>query len=894
LLGCGGSESGASDRDEPSSPETKVPSTLYINEVSSSNGALVRDEDGDTPDFVELYNAGDLPVDLEGYSLSDDPKDPKRWTFGPSTIEPRSYLLVFASGKDVRVVQRDVPEARRGLTKFVWQWADSQNEPKGESLVLPDRFPSGLIGEIDGKSAISASFYLADNAKTLGWSAAVLHHGFSGGSSSSYVDVSAYNRAYIEATIEAGVAFELRLCVADADCSDGYLVNLIGTGEERHRYEIPLDPGQNGLDLSRLNGFELRPVAPGRTSRILVTDFEFSHGGYFLHTNFEINSAGETLILSKPSGEVLDRFETIALKRDVSYGISALESGHKRVFSSPTPGAANGGPEFLGICSPPVWDVESGFFRTAVSTRATRSGSCEVYYTRDGSPPSRTSSKLEAPLQLDSTTVVKSTAAGEQWLESEIETQTYFIDDEHVVPIVSISTTASLLFDDVSGIYAKGPFASAEYPYKGANFWQDREIPATVQFFETDGSRAFSGDIGLSIFGNYSRGQPMKSFAVHFRGKYGQSHLEYPLFPSRPQLTSFDSFVLRNSGGDFGKTMIRDAMESSLTDGMNLDYQAYRPAVVYVNGEYFGLYNLMEKVNADYFDTHFGWDESEFDLLRPGKASAQVGTARAWTEFADWLKTNGAASNDNYAYVTDRVDVDDFIDYNCAELYFGNSDWPGNNVKWYKAHAEGSKYRWILYDSDAAYYKPDFDALVQATTLNDTWPNPEWSTLLLRSLLANESFTARFLSRCAVRMATNFSTERALSRIDAMSAEIAAEIPRFAARWQLSEAAHLAALERLRDFARARPAFIFDSFARFFGLPGTAVLTIDPGIGTVLVDGIAIAGSPIRMNVFVDSPITLEVVAPTERSFLGYSDGNSEKLRSLFVEADLDLALHFE
>ncbi|MGC4069717.1 MAG: CotH kinase family protein [Polyangiaceae bacterium] len=872
----------------------KSPSTLYINEVSSSNGALLRDEDGDTPDFIELYNAGEDAVDLDGYSLSDDPKDPKRWTFGRSRIESREHLLVFASGKDVRALDRIAPEPRNELTKFVWHWADSQNDPKGESVVLPDRFPTNVVGEIDGKPAISAALFLADNAKTLGWSAAVLHHGFSGGSSSSFADYSAYNRAYIEATIDAGVAFELRLCVADSDCSDGYLVNLIGTGEERHRYEVPLESEESSLDLSRLNGFELRPVALGRTSKILITDFGFYHGGYFLHTNFEIDSKGETLRLSNPSGEVLDSFKVIALNRDVSYGISAIEPGHKRVFSIPSPGSANGGPEYLGICAPPVWDVKSGAFPAAISAQAARSGSCEVHYTLDGSPPSRSSPKLESPLRIESTRVVKSTAAGEQWLESEVETQTYFIGDEHVLPIVSISTTPSLLFDEVSGIYVKGPFASTEYPYKGANFWQDREIPATIQFFESDGSRAFEGNVGLSIFGNYSRGQPMKSFAVQFRGKYGQTHLDYPLFPSRPELQSFDSFVLRNSGGDFGKTMIRDAMESSLTDGMNLEYQAYRPAVVYINGEYFGLYNLMEKVNADYFDTHFGWAASEFDLLRPGEANAQVGTAKDWTEFTDWLRLNGAASAENYAYVRDRVDVDDFIDYNCAELYFGNSDWPGNNVKWYKAHAEGSKYRWVLYDSDAGYNKSDFDALVQATTLNDAWPNPEWSTLLLRSLLANESFKARFLSRCAVRLATNFSTERALGRIDAMSSEIAEEIPRFLVRWELSESSHLAAIERLKSFARARPQFIFESFARFFGLPGTAVLTVDPGGGTVLVDGIAITGEPIRMDVFVDSPITLEAVAPPGSSFIGYNDGNTEKLRTLNVDGDVDLVLHFE
>jgi hypothetical protein len=327
---------------------------------------------------------------------------------------------------------------------------------------------------------------------------------------------------------------------------------------------------------------------------------------------------------------------------------------------------------------------------------------------------------------------------------------------------------------------------------------------------------------------------------------------------------------------------------------MGLEYQAYRPTIVYINGKYWGIHNLREKVNAGYFDTHFGWGKADFDVMQPGEASAQVGNTKDWLALVAQLNTLGAASTENYASVQNVVDIDDFIDYTCAETYFGNSDWPGNNVKWFKHHGADGRFRWITYDLDAGYKSATFDGLVQSTTINNVWPNPEWSTLLLRKLLENPGFKARFISRCALRLHTNFSTERAIARIDEMTARIEPEIPRFFTRWGLDPAKHASDVEQLRGFARERPAFIYSSFAAFFGLPGTVTLQVDPGAGALRIDGVTFSGAPSTLTVFAGSPLQLEALPMNGNQFVDYSDGETSTKRSLTLAADTNVTLRFQ
>ncbi len=902
LLGCA-DPPGVVRSADPRTPDPPTPRNLpravaalpelRINEVVTSNAYGLIDEEGETPDWIELYNGSSEAVSLEGYSLSDDPGNSQKWTFGEGTLGAGEYRVVLASGKDVRTLPPAPPPPRHGLTEFVWTWSDGDYETPGDSTIVPNRFQDEVFGQESGQWAISADLYLASNRDTLGWGVAMIHMGLAGWSSEASLDLSAYNHAGLEMTLAEGAQIDVLFCQLGLECGDGYRVLLIGNGIERYCYELPIRGSPGLLDLSILNAIELRGVARDQWTSVYVTDLVFSHTGHFLHAGFRLSGDGESVLLSDPAGQLVDVHRVPRLKSDVSFGRNPDAPAHWGAFAVPTPGAANQPPAYAGVTEVPSWRLASGSYAEPVTLSLAAPADATVHYTLDGSNPTLESPVYEEPLRIDTATVARAFAVADGYLPSETVTHSYVVATEHSLPVVSLGVDPPLLFDPASGIYEMGPGAGTEFPFHGANFWQDTEVPAHVTFLEPGGRIAFETGVGLRIFGNYSRGYDMKSLSLHFRGEYGLAQLETAIFPNRPDLSWFNALVLRNSGNDFGNSMIRDALASSLTEGMGLSHQQYRPTVAYINGEYWGLHNLREKLNEDYFYTNFGLTEDQLDLLKPG-LEPQAGTAAEYEELVAYLERNGAALPEHYAHVRTQVDVDNFIDYTCTELYLVNQDWPGNNVKWWKEHGPDGRWRWVLYDLDFAFHDPNVDMITFATTINDSWPNPEWSTFLLRALLENPDFRVRLVNHCAVWLATNFETERVLARIEALAAPIENEIPRFFARWDLDPADWYDELDEIRSFARSRPELMRQNFTAFFGFSGTYELTTSATGGRILLDGVPLPATPTRIGLFVGNPVTLEAVGEEGVAFRGWSDGEATAVRSVSSNADLTLTAEFQ
>lgn len=248
----------------------------------------------------------------------------------------------------------------------------------------------------------------------------------------------------------------------------------------------------------------------------------------------------------------------------------------------------------VAYCPRPVFSAEGGFYTSplSISISSSEDGTI-IYYTTDGSVPGPGSKIYTKPLDIESTTVINARAYKDGYLPSQVVTNTYLIEPMNGFATISITTDPKNLWDGDTGIYVMGKHAEPEYPYKGANFWQDWEKPAHVEFFETDGSLAFSMDAGISIHGEYTRAAEQKSFAIEARKKYQSEYINYRVFPEK-NLLQYQSLVLRNSGQDNCNTKLRDVLISRLMKETGIDYQAYRPAVLYLNGEYWGIYTLRE------------------------------------------------------------------------------------------------------------------------------------------------------------------------------------------------------------------------------------------------------------------------------------------------------------
>ncbi|RMG85836.1 MAG: hypothetical protein D6714_05240, partial [Bacteroidetes bacterium] len=456
---------------------------------------------------------------------------------------------------------------------------------------------------------------------------------------------------------------------------------------------------------------------------------------------------------------------------------------------------------------------EGGFFHQAIQVELTAPGA-RIYFTTDGTTPKpHYSMKYGGPITVTKTTVVRAIAVrgGET---SVVFGHTYFIDEpETTIPVVSVSITPGLLFDPDYGLFVKGPNAiDSLWKLPGANFWSRNEVPVNAEIFETDGACVYRSQSGFRLFGGMSRLFPQKSFTLVARKRYGQKRIKHEVF-GKKGLKKFKFLVLRNSGSDYAKAHFRDAFMTTLIEDWNVDKQDFRPAHVYINGTYWGLYNIREKVNRYFIgDHHKEVDKDSIDLLEHYLVRKR-GSRRAYKAFLNYLETHSLDNATNYAQVCSMMDVDNFMDYQIAQIYFDNRD-AGGNIKYWRPQRPDGKWRWILYDTDWGFGLHDDQAWKYNTLEFHTkpdgpnWPNPPWSTFILRKLLENRAFRQAFVNRFADRLNTSLSPEAVTETLDRFYRLYAPEMPRHLARWRLSRSKWEEQVAIMREFGQKRPAYM--------------------------------------------------------------------------------------
>jgi len=455
-----------------------------------------------------------------------------------------------------------------------------------------------------------------------------------------------------------------------------------------------------------------------------------------------------------------------------------------------------------------------------------------IHITSDGSTPVLSSFKYTSPFRITKTTVVRARLYSGGIPVSKTATCTYFINENISIPVFSISTDPGNFFDPDTGIYEMGPNPGTENPYFNANFWKDWERPIHIEYFESDGRQVINMDAGVKIFGAWSRALPQKSLAVYARNKYGSGKLKYKFFEER-EVNEFETIVLRNSGNDWGSTSMRDAVMQGLLSGVDIETQAYRPVVVFINGKYWGIHDLREKINEHFIASYHDVHPDSIDMLE-SDAYVISGTNTHYKSLLSFITLKDLSIAQNYEYVKMRMDIDNFITYEIAQIYFDNGDWPGNNIKFWRPQRNDGKWRWILYDTDFGFGLFN-DHAYQNNTLKFAsepngprdWPNPPWSTFLLRRLLTNQDFKNQFISRFSELSNTIFKAPAVVERIRRYRAALEPEMPRHLQRWGLGEFENwVSNVNELETFANNRIQYMRVHFANTFNLTESRLLNI--------------------------------------------------------------------
>jgi hypothetical protein len=576
---------------------------------------------------------------------------------------------------------------------------------------------------------------------------------------------------------------------------------------------------------------------------LLVWTDGMDYAGSALHTGFKLNVAGEFIGLYNPSGSVVDSVSFSRQFQDVSYGRGAGSNWY--YFAHPTPGSSNNeGSAYqiaYGIGFHPFPGVYSG--SQSVELSSAISGA-EIRYTLDGSEPDESSTLYTDPIEVSITTVIRARAYASGYLPGWTETGSYIINFTSSLPVISLSTTPANLWDDQIGIYVTGTNGITGYCSDiPRNYNQDWERPASIEYFDPSGKREFAVDAGIKIYGACSRGFDMKSLAIYCRNEYGYDEIRYPIFREKPAIKSYKDIVLRNSGNDFPSTMMRDAVMQAIVKGrLDVDAMAYQPSVLFINGTYWGIHNIREKINEHYVESNYDIPSDKVDLLE-NYNTVLNGTSSHYLQMMSYLSNHSLVGQADYNYVASRMDVDEYINYLITEMFYANTDWPGNNVKYWRPQATDGRWRWILYDLDFGLglygTDPSFNMFTFTTETNGPgWPNPPWSTYLFRRLLENQSFRDKFVQQYSLHLNITFQPWRTGYIIDSLETGIEPEFQRHIDKWgQPSSMANwYSNVSFMKDWASRRVPYEWQYMQSYFGLgaPVDVILApADPAKGLV-------------------------------------------------------------
>lgn len=479
-----------------------------------------------------------------------------------------------------------------------------------------------------------------------------------------------------------------------------------------------------------------------------------------MHADFRIDSGKGALYLFK-NGTVADKFDKIKKQPapNIAYGRKTDGASELGYQLKPTPEETNCGTLAETVLGDPVFSQKGRVFTTNQTITLTLSlpddapEGTQIRYSLDGSEPTERSPKYTNPLTFNSTRVVRAKLFCSGCISPRSKTESYiFHGRAQDMIVISIATDDKYLNDNRIGILVEGTYQSGK-----KNYEFDWRRPINIEMFENSGEESFINQLcETRVQGGATRSNKMKSLAVYANKRFGTKRLEHEFFPTqKPGLTEFKSLVLRNSGNDFDYLYMRDAViQRSMALRQDLDWQAWRPAIVYINGKYDGMRNIRERSNEDNIYTNYDGLE-DIDLLE-NWTELKEGTMDNWNAFAAFYNEHGHTM----AEYAERMDCIEFINLMAMNLYYNNQDFPGNNIVAWRPRAEGGKWRWIAKDTDFGLglygSSPTYNTIEwlynNAYDPDRSWGNTYEATRLFRRLMEDADFKREFIDRCAIYM----------------------------------------------------------------------------------------------------------------------------------------------
>lgn len=713
----------------PAAVQAGTGSSIIISELMEKNRAVLRDEDGDFSDWIELHNVSDKAVSLSGWRISDKSGDPG-WAFPGVTIEPGEYLLVFASGKDKSGSELHTDFSLSG-DETVYLLSPAGSVANQAACGGTEADVSMALGA-DGEWAQSLYPTPGYENSAAGYDA--LQETLSPADALVISEVMVANTKTYYAGAPGYCDWVELKNISDSDISlSGYY--LSDSLKDLSKYALPDSV-----------------LAPGGTIIILCGADDDGSGVYNL-ASFSLNSSCEQLYLSR-SEELVDYAALRDIPYECSFGRMDGENGWF-YFAKPSPGKANANGA-RRVAAKPVNLTADGVFDGVEGVTVELSGAGTVRYTLDGSTPTEKSPEYTEPITVSSTGVVKAVSFEDGALPSRTLMLSYIINEGHSLPVVSLVSEDTTEFSQMYNGPAKGV-----------------ELPASISLYRGDGG--FTAPCGVSLNGETSLIMSKKNMSLRFRGAYGQETLQYDIFGGGA--TEFTNLLLR-AGQDQEQTIIRNELSQSLCEKADMDVINQRSifCVLYVNGEYSGIYTLKEKANKYLYAAVAGVDPDSVEVI---EAPAGYGT-EFYDQIIRFAYMNDMSLDENYEHLASLMDMDGLIDWLIMEGFCANTDVTSGNLRYCRSEQADGKWHFMFYDLDATFATP---GAMYANLLSEYGVAHIQVSSLAVPLMQNAGFKDRFLTRAAELLSDKLSNEAVINEISTMTEELSAEVDRDFSRY---------------------------------------------------------------------------------------------------------------
>ena len=510
--------------------------------------------------------------------------------------------------------------------------------------------------------------------------------------------------------------------------------------------------------------------------------------GTDIHTNFSLTQTKpEQIIFSNPGGTIIDSLTLNPTLPNNSRGRASDGSALWALFTTPTPGVSNSGAK-LDYAVRPIMGYAAGFYPAAINVSISSPGvGVSIYYTTDGSTPTQLSTLYSVPVSINSTTVLRAKAFSTNPLvpASFIRSSTYFIGITHTLAVVSVFSDSIMTL------------------MNGTQFYPE----TALQYFDVNKHLAAEADGNSNKHGNDSWAYAERGIDFICDDELGYNYALNTKFFTNKSRKSFSRIIIKSAANDNypcepHSAHIRDSYVETISQrgNLHLDCRTWEPAILYVNGQYWGVYDIREKVDDKDF-TGYYYNQGDKDslqyLMTWGATWSKYGGPQAqtdWNTLKSYITTNNMAVAANYNHVDSLLNVKSLIDYFLINSWAVTSDWLNWNTGWWHGlRPEGQEHKWryTLWDNDAT-----FGHYINYTSIPSQLPNadpcaPEalpdpggqGHTLIVDSLMKNPTFKHLYVSRYIDLLNSTFSCDFSIPLLDSMISIIAPEMPAQIARW---------------------------------------------------------------------------------------------------------------